>query len=66
MRPAPEVLTLTSEIVSSHVANNSVAGADLSDLITLDGLGAPAVTEPEPQIPAVPIRKSVQDEHRAK
>ena len=63
-----ELLTLTSEIVSSHVSNNAVAGADLPELIrsvfgTLDGLAAPAAAEPEPLNPAVPIRRSVQDDH---
>ena len=41
-----ELLALTSEIVSSHVSNNSVNQQDLSSMIetvfsTLEGLGAP-------------------------
>lgn len=64
-----ELLALTSEIVSAHVANNSVAGQDLPGLITevfgaLSGLADPAPTEAaEPPTPAVPIKKSVQDDH---
>ena len=60
------LLTLTAEIVASHVANNSVAPGDLGPLIgnvhaALAGLGAPApaVAEPE-QKPAVSVRASVK------
>ncbi|MEQ8750328.1 MAG: MucR family transcriptional regulator, partial [Amphiplicatus sp.] len=63
-----EVLALTSEIVSAHVSNNSVAGADLPELIsnifaTLGGLAAPAAAEAEPPTPAVPVKKSVTDDY---
>ncbi|NVJ98760.1 MAG: MucR family transcriptional regulator [Alphaproteobacteria bacterium] len=59
-----ELLALTAEIVSSHVANNSVDVAELPQLIekvfqTLHALGgenAAAETRPEP---AVPIKKSI-------
>lgn len=60
-----DLLALTADIVSSHVANNSVAVNDLPQLIqnvfsTLSGLAQPEV-EPEPiQEPAVPIRQSVK------
>ena len=63
---APDLLALTADIVSSHVANNSVALADLPALIgnvhgALAGLGAPAAEVPEPeQKPAVSIRASVK------
>ena len=63
-----EILALTSEIVSAHVSNNAVSGADLPDLIsnvfgTLGGLADPVEPEPEKPTPAVSIRKSVNDEY---
>ena len=63
-----ELLALTSEIVAAHVSNNAVSNTDLPDLIktvftTLSGLnGTPAEPEPE-QKPAVPIKKSITDDH---
>ena len=66
---ASELLMLTSEIVASHVANNVVASDELPGLIrdvygALVGLGAARapVAPPRPD-PAVPIRRSVQDDH---
>lgn len=63
-----ELLALTADIVTSHVANNSVAVNDLPNLIqnvfaTLSGLGTPA---PAPEVklePAVPIRASVRPDY---
>ncbi len=63
-----ELLALTSEIVSSHVSNNAVNQADLTTMITtvfttLEGLGAPKEA-PAPELkPAVPIKRSIQDDH---
>ena len=63
-----DLLALTADIVSSHVANNSVAVNDLPQLIqnvfaTLSSL-ARAEPEPEPkQEPAVPIRQSVKPDY---
>ncbi len=63
-----EIMTLTTEIVAAHVANNSVAVADLPDLIQQvfrsltsagDGSGGEA---PRPQ-PAVSIRRSVRPDY---
>lgn len=60
-----ELLTLTTEIVSSHVANNTVAVGDLASIIenvysTLSRLGAaPAAPAPKPE-PAVSVRASVK------
>lgn len=60
-----DLLALTADIVSSHVANNSVAVNDLPQLIqnvfsTLSGLGTPA-DAPEVKLePAVPIRQSIK------
>ncbi|MGQ5701633.1 MucR family transcriptional regulator [Sandaracinobacteroides sp. A072] len=63
-----DLLALTADIVSSHVANNSVAVNDVPQLIqnvyaTLAGLASPA---PEPEVraePAVPIRQSVKPDY---
>ena len=63
-----ELLALTSDIVAAHVSNNSVASADLPALIqsvfsTLSVLGAEEA-EPEVELkPAVPIKRSVTDDH---
>jgi len=63
-----ELLALTSEIVSSHVSNNSVNQTDLASMIenvftTLEGLSGPK-EEPVVELkPAVSIKKSVTDEY---
>lgn len=57
--------TLTADIVSAHVSNNSVSPTDLPGLIhsvytSLAGLGsAPVVVEEKP-VPAVSIRSSIK------
>jgi predicted transcriptional regulator len=63
-----ELLALTAEIVSAHVGNNAVAGAEVAELIpsVFDTLGRLAADEPAAaaeQTPAVPIRRSVTDDH---
>lgn len=63
-----ELLALTSEIVSSHVANNQVEQNQLPDLIQsvyekLSSLAIPAVQQEEAPVPAVPIKKSVTDDY---
>jgi predicted transcriptional regulator len=63
-----DLLALTSDIVSSHVANNTVAVSDLPQLIqnvyaTLAGLSMPQqAPEPRPE-PAVPIRSSIKPDY---
>ncbi len=62
-----EIMTLTTEIVAAHVANNSVAVADLPDLIqqvfrSLTNAGDGGGEAPRPQ-PAVSIRRSVRPDH---
>ncbi len=63
-----DLLALTSDIVSSHVANNSVAVSDVPQLIqsvyaTLAGLAnPPARVEARPE-PAVPIRSSIKPDY---
>lgn len=65
---AEMLITLTSEIVAAHVANNSVAVDDVSQLIqnvygALAGLTAPEEAEEEPPTPAVSIRASVKPDY---
>ncbi len=63
-----EILTLTTEIVAAHVANNTIAPTDLPDLIeqvyrSLAGAGgAKSVDQERPQ-PAVSIRRSVTPDY---
>jgi predicted transcriptional regulator len=59
-----EILALTAEIVSAHVASNSVGPESLPDLIrdvyrAMSSLGAVAPPPAERPQPAVPIKKSV-------
>ncbi|MCB1883837.1 MAG: MucR family transcriptional regulator [Geminicoccaceae bacterium] len=64
-----ELLTLTTEIVASHVANNTVPAADLPQLIRLvygslsSQGGEEEKVEAERPQPAVPLKKSVQSDH---
>ncbi len=60
-----EILTLTAQIVTAHVAANTVPVADVPALINavygaLIHAGAPKV---QPQEPAVPIKQSIQREY---
>lgn len=62
-----DMLTLTTEIVAAHVANNTVAVSDLPQLInevykTLCSLGSAPVAPERPQ-PAVPVKKSVHPDY---
>ena len=63
-----ELLALTAEIVAAHVGNNAVAGPDVAALIqsvfdTLGRLAADESVTAAEQTPAVPIRRSVTDDH---
>ena len=63
-----ELLALTAEIVAAHVGNNAVAGSDVAALIqsvfdTLRGLASDGRSAPVELTPAVPIRRSVTDDH---
>jgi predicted transcriptional regulator len=64
-----ELLALTTEIVASHVSNNTVAVTDLPELIrqvygSLTNLSpTPAPEQPEKPQPAVAIKKSVTPEY---
>ena len=61
-----ELLSMTVQIVSSHVSNNAVSHAELPELIKLvHGALAGVVAGEKPKeelVPAVPIKKSVTDE----
>jgi predicted transcriptional regulator len=59
------IVTLTADIVSAHVSNNSVAANDLPNLIrsvysALSGVTAEEIVEAERPEPAVSVRASVQ------
>jgi predicted transcriptional regulator len=61
------LITLTADIVSAHVSNNSVAVSDLPLLINnvhgaLSGLGGKETPAPRPE-PAVSIRSSVKPDY---
>ena len=63
-----DLISLTADIVSAHVANNSVALGDVPNLIervhtALAGLGAPAVEGPQDKVPVVSIRASIKPEY---
>ena len=64
-----ELLSLTTEIVASHLSNNTVAVSDIPQLIKLvfSTLATQGVEEekeqPEKLMPAVPIKKSVMPEY---
>jgi predicted transcriptional regulator len=66
--PSQELLTLTTQIVSAHVGNNSVELTDLPPLIeqvykTLANVGQEPAPQPERPQPAVPIKKSVTPDY---
>jgi predicted transcriptional regulator len=63
-----ELLALTADIVSSHFANNTVAVADVPNIIqnvyaTLAGLGSPVEAVVARQEPAVSIRSSIKPDY---
>jgi predicted transcriptional regulator len=63
-----ELLELTSDIVSAHLSNNGVATAEVASLIqaVFDKLSALAADEDTSSVeltPAVPVRRSVTDDH---
>jgi predicted transcriptional regulator len=63
-----DLLTLTAEIVSSHVSNNRVSVSDLPSLIqnvhsALAGLGGPAAEIVAVQEPAVSVRSSLKNDY---
>ena len=69
LRPRSQLIELVSDIVSAYVAHNPVPVAELPKLIervhaTLQEIEGAPPAEPKPDLkPAVPVRKSVTDEH---
>lgn len=65
MEEKPELLEMTADIVSAYVSNNTVNADALPGLISSihsmlsQVSGGGAQPEPEPQEPAVPVRKSI-------
>jgi len=63
-----ELLALTAEIVAAQVGNNAISTSEVAGLIqsVFDTLGRLASDEPPAPVdltPAVPIRRSVTDDH---
>jgi predicted transcriptional regulator len=64
-----EIIEMTADIVSAYVGNNSVAAADLPNLIqsvhrALSTVtSAPAEPAPQPKEPAVPLKKSITPDY---
>lgn len=64
-----ELLSLTTEIVASHLSNNTVAVSDIPQLIKLvfASLANQGLEEepeqPEKPVPVVPIKKSVMNDY---
>ncbi len=60
-----ELLALTSKIVTAHLSANSVAPADLPEMIkgVYDALASPTTPAEPPAAPAVSIKKSVTASH---
>lgn len=62
------LIELTAEIVAAYVSNNSVAANDLASLITqvhaaLGGTAMPIEEVVEKPVPAVTVRRSIQNDH---
>ncbi len=60
--------TLTADIVSAHVSNNTVAPSELPALISsvyssLAGLGGAPAAPAEKPVPAVPVRSSIKPDY---
>lgn len=63
-----QLLSLTTQIVSAHMRRNTVAPADIPDLIrsiyaAISGAGTEAIEEQPKPTPAVPIKRSLHDDH---
>jgi predicted transcriptional regulator len=64
-----DLVQLTADIVSAYVSNNKVESADIGKLIEEVHVAlkrapnAQVTTEPEPLVPAVPVRKSVTPDY---
>ena len=68
MEDNTELLTLTADIAAAYVSNNTVQASDVPSVIqtiyrALAGVGAAQAPMPEPQKPAVPIKKSITPDY---
>jgi predicted transcriptional regulator len=67
-RTPADLVSLTRDVVSAYVANNSVRTGELPALITsvymaLSGLGKPQIATAERPVPAVPVKKSITPDY---
>ena len=63
-----QLVELTADIVSAHVANNTVSVSDVANLVqrvheALASLGAPAAEPQQDKVPVVSIRSSIKPDH---
>jgi predicted transcriptional regulator len=63
-----QLIELTADIVSAHVANNTVSVSDVANLVqrvheALAALGAPAVEPQQDKVPVVSVRSSIKPDH---
>ena len=63
-----ELLRMTSDVVAAYVRNNALQTAELTSVIqavhsSLSGLNGGGEAEPEPQKPAVSVRRSVTPDY---
>ena len=63
-----QLIELTADIVSAHVANNTVSVGDVANLVqrvhqALQSLGAPAPEERQEKTPVVSVRSSIKPDH---
>jgi predicted transcriptional regulator len=63
-----QIVELVADIVSAHVANNTVSVGDMPDLIqkvhgALAALTSPAAAEKQAKTPAVSVRSSIKPEY---
>lgn len=63
-----QLVELTADIVSAHVANNTVSVSDIANLVqrvheALASLGTPAVEPQQDKVPVVSVRASIKPDH---
>ena len=63
-----QLVELTADIVSAHVANNTVSVSDIATLVqrvheALASLGTPAVEPQQEKVPVVSVRASIKPDH---
>jgi predicted transcriptional regulator len=63
-----QLVELTADIVSAHVANNTVSVSDVANLVqrvheALASLGVPAVEPQQDKVPVVSVRSSIKQDH---